>query len=163
MRRPRLRSTRSTRSTSLITRVQLASIVLAVLVAGSFGGLVLAITNLRASNQRVTRSKDVTRSTLVLEKLVVDLETGLRGFVLTGNEKFLDPWRKARRSMPYAIRHLQALVPKDDRAQQKREVNDLIAPRYIGQRLGSRRWDLIKDSDRIGIRMHVEKVRARGI
>src|SRR5205823_3716149 len=77
-------------------------------------------------NQRVTRSKDVTRSTLVLEKLVVDLETGLRGFVLTGNAKFLDPWRKARRSMPYAIRHLQALVPQDP-AQQKR-VQQLVEP-----------------------------------
>jgi len=51
----------------------------------------------------------------------------------------------------------------DDRAEQEREVNDLIAPRYIGQRRGSRRWEVIKGSDRIGIRMRVEKVHARGI
>jgi PPOX class probable F420-dependent enzyme len=51
----------------------------------------------------------------------------------------------------------------EDRAVQEREVNDLIAPRYIGQRLGSRRWEVIKGSDRIGIRMRVEKVHARGI
>ena len=51
----------------------------------------------------------------------------------------------------------------EDRAQQESEVNNLSAPRYIGQRLGSQRWDVIKDSDRIGIRMHVEKVLARGI
>jgi PPOX class probable F420-dependent enzyme len=51
----------------------------------------------------------------------------------------------------------------EDRAQQEREVNDLIAPRYIGQRLGSRRWEVIKDSDRIGIRMSVERVHARGV
>jgi PPOX class probable F420-dependent enzyme len=51
----------------------------------------------------------------------------------------------------------------EDRAQQEREVNDLIAPRYIGQRLGSRRWEVIKGSDRIGIRMRVEKVHARGL
>jgi PPOX class probable F420-dependent enzyme len=48
----------------------------------------------------------------------------------------------------------------EDRGQQEREVNDLIAPRYIGQRLGAQRWDVIKDSDRIGIRMAVETVRA---
>src|SRR2546423_5758850 len=41
----------------------------------------------------------------------------------------------------------------EDRAVQEREVNELIAPRYIGQRLGSRRWEVIKGSDRIGIRM----------
>jgi len=51
----------------------------------------------------------------------------------------------------------------EDRAQQEREVNDVIAPRYIGQRLGSRRWEVIEDSDRLGIRMHVEKVHASGI
>src|ERR1700730_7316503 len=32
-----------------------------------------------------------------------------------------------------------------DRAQQEGEVNNLIAPRYLGQRLGSQRWDVIKD------------------
>jgi PPOX class probable F420-dependent enzyme len=48
----------------------------------------------------------------------------------------------------------------EDRAQQERDVNDLIAPRYIGHRLGSRRWEVIKDSDRVGIRMPIESVRA---
>jgi PPOX class probable F420-dependent enzyme len=49
----------------------------------------------------------------------------------------------------------------EDRAEQEREVNELIAPRYIGQRLGGRRWEVIKKSDRIGIRMRVERVHAR--
>ena len=51
----------------------------------------------------------------------------------------------------------------EDRAEQEREVNDLIAPRYIGQRLGSQRWEVIKRSDRIGIRMRVESVQTHGI
>jgi PPOX class probable F420-dependent enzyme len=51
----------------------------------------------------------------------------------------------------------------EDRALQEREVNALIAPRYLGQRLGSRRWTVIEGSDRVGIRMHVERVHARGI
>ncbi len=51
----------------------------------------------------------------------------------------------------------------EDRARQEREVNELIAPRYIGQRLGSQRWQVIQGSDRIGIRMHLEKVHARGV
>jgi PPOX class probable F420-dependent enzyme len=50
-----------------------------------------------------------------------------------------------------------------DRAIQEREVNDLIAPRYIGARLGARRWEVIKDSDRVGIRMQIERVQARGV
>jgi PPOX class probable F420-dependent enzyme len=51
----------------------------------------------------------------------------------------------------------------EDRAQQEREVNELIAPRYIGQRLGQRRWEVIKGSNRIGIHVRVEKVHALGL
>jgi PPOX class probable F420-dependent enzyme len=51
----------------------------------------------------------------------------------------------------------------EDRGEQEREVNEHIAPRYVGQRLGSRRWELIKRSDRIGIRMRIERVLARGL
>jgi PPOX class probable F420-dependent enzyme len=51
----------------------------------------------------------------------------------------------------------------EDRSQQEREVNELIAPRYIGQRLGARRWEVIRDSDRIGIHMRVDRVHARGV
>ena len=50
-----------------------------------------------------------------------------------------------------------------DRARQEREVNTLIAPRYIGERLGSKRWQVIEGSDRVGIRMRVETVHARGV
>jgi PPOX class probable F420-dependent enzyme len=51
----------------------------------------------------------------------------------------------------------------EDRSLQAQEVNALIAPRYLGQRLGSTRWTVIEGSDRVGIRMHVERVHARGI
>jgi len=51
----------------------------------------------------------------------------------------------------------------NDRAQQEREVNDLIAPRYIGQRLGGRRWEVIQAADRIGIWLHVAQVHAYGL
>jgi PPOX class probable F420-dependent enzyme len=50
-----------------------------------------------------------------------------------------------------------------DRLQQEREVNELLAPRYLGQRLGSQRWQVIAGSDRLGIRMRVDKVHAKGV
>ena len=50
-----------------------------------------------------------------------------------------------------------------DRGEQERDVNEHIAPRYLGQRLGSRRWEVIQGADRIGIRMRIEKVHARGL
>lgn len=48
----------------------------------------------------------------------------------------------------------------DDRASQEQQVNELIAPRYIGQRLGAQRWEVIKAADRVGIRMRVDHVHA---
>ncbi|HEU5316401.1 MAG TPA: PPOX class F420-dependent oxidoreductase [Chloroflexota bacterium] len=51
----------------------------------------------------------------------------------------------------------------EDRALQERDVNDHIAPRYIGQRLGSHRWERIQRSPRIGIRFHIQNHHARGL
>jgi PPOX class probable F420-dependent enzyme len=50
-----------------------------------------------------------------------------------------------------------------DRREQERDVNEHIAPRYLGQRRGSRRWEAIEGADRIGIRMRIDKVHARGL
>jgi PPOX class probable F420-dependent enzyme len=51
----------------------------------------------------------------------------------------------------------------EDRAEQERHVNEHIAPRYLGQRLGSQRWAAIQRADRIGIRLHVTRAHARGL
>ena len=51
----------------------------------------------------------------------------------------------------------------EDRAQQELEVNKFIAPRYIGERLGSQRWNVISGSDRVGIHMTIDKFHSRGL
>jgi PPOX class probable F420-dependent enzyme len=51
----------------------------------------------------------------------------------------------------------------EDRAEQERDVNEHIAPRYVGRRLGGRRWEAIERSPRIGIRMRIEGFHARGL
>jgi PPOX class probable F420-dependent enzyme len=38
----------------------------------------------------------------------------------------------------------------EDREVQQPEVNEVIAPRYIGPRLGRLHWQVIKDYDRLG-------------
>jgi len=49
-----------------------------------------------------------------LQALLVDMETGRRGFAVTGDSAFLEPYKKAKYSLPLAQRDLQALVQKDD-------------------------------------------------
>jgi len=89
---------------SLARRMLLASILLALLVAGAFAALMFAVSTLRDANEREAHSKDVTAATLQLEKLVVDMETGLRGFTLTGNKGALQPYTAARGELPQRLR-----------------------------------------------------------
>ena len=54
-----------------------------------------------------------------VEKLVVDLETGARGYVITHDPAFLEPWRSARRELPTQSRELLAAAP----GQQSRRID----------------------------------------
>jgi signal transduction histidine kinase len=85
---------------SLQTRLVAASAVLAVLVIGVFVALIVAVSAARTATNEEARSKNVTASALVLEKLVLDIEAGLRGYVLTGNPNFLQPYTTAVRQLP---------------------------------------------------------------
>jgi CHASE3 domain sensor protein len=74
--------------------------VLVFLIGASFAGLLAAIVQLRAADEGVTRSVVDLRAADQLEKLLVDMETGLRGFVITGEERFLEPWTEGRAAFP---------------------------------------------------------------
>jgi signal transduction histidine kinase len=87
------------RSASLSARIIAASVFVALLVAGGFAVLIDALSAVDDAERRETHSKNVLAATLGLEKLVVDLETGQRGFVLTGDERLLEPWKNARRDL----------------------------------------------------------------
>ena len=103
------------------------SLVLAALVAGVFAVLVLASSNLRSATRREARSKDVTVQTLTLENLVLDVETGVRGFVLTEDDRFLEPYRHARRALPDQIRRVRKLVASSpDQARRARALEAQI-------------------------------------
>jgi signal transduction histidine kinase len=77
----------------------LASIGLAVNVAIVFLVLAITVSDLSDSAAREARAKDVVVDTVVVQKLVIDLDTGARGFVITRDESFLKPWREARRQL----------------------------------------------------------------
>ena len=74
---------------------------------------------LRDATEREARSREITAEVLRLEKLVVDMETGLRGLTLTGENRFLEPYTQARRELPDRLGTLQSLVA-DDPAQRRR-------------------------------------------
>ena len=112
---------------SLGERVLVASVLLALVVAVVFGLLLLAISSLHKATDRQTRSKDVTAATLSLEKVVLDLEAGLRGFVISGQPRLLAPWYRALPGFSRSRADLARLVADDaEESGQVREVARLV-------------------------------------
>jgi signal transduction histidine kinase len=110
------------KSRSLSARMIAASIVLAVLVAASFAVLISAVSTLDDARVREAHSKDVSSATVLVEKLVIDIESGVRGFVLSGNLRLLRPYTQARAELPRRLDSLERLVAENP-AQVRRARN----------------------------------------
>jgi len=98
---------------TIARRMWIASAVLALLVSAAFGVLLLAVSAQRDATMREARSKDITVATLRLEKLVVDIGSGIRGFAITGVDDLLRPYRDARADLPERLEDLEALLAHD--------------------------------------------------
>ncbi|MFL5970543.1 MAG: ATP-binding protein [Gaiellaceae bacterium] len=81
--------------------------------------LFLAITGLRQRSLEARHSQQVIATANRLQTLVIDLETGVRGFALTHDDAFLSPWREAGRQYPAATRALVDLTRGDRRQHQR--------------------------------------------
>jgi signal transduction histidine kinase len=120
------------RNASLSTRVVVGSALLSLFVAAAFAMLVYAISTLDDATKRERHATAVTAATLRLEKLVLDLQTGVRGYVLTGKANALEPYRTARAALPEklaAFEKLPQTAPQRRRAENLAEqiqfyVND---------------------------------------
>ncbi|MCW2864552.1 MAG: Histidine kinase [Actinoallomurus sp.] len=78
----------------------IASVLLACLMAATFLILVGAIAGLRHAATITGRSEEVLAASNRLERLIVDLETGERGYLITKDQAFLKPWVAARAALP---------------------------------------------------------------
>ncbi len=85
----------------------LASGSLMLILGATFAVLLVAVDDLRGATRPARASEEVLATANELERLVIDLETGVRGFVLTREEQFLEPWDSARRSLPARAAELE--------------------------------------------------------
>ena len=88
---PRGMPERRRRGTSLATQVTVAGVGFGLLVAVVFGLLVHAVREQRDATRRTTAATDIVAAGNRLERLVIDTETGQRGFVISGDPRFLAP------------------------------------------------------------------------
>src|SRR5947209_13522327 len=103
------------RSTGLRRRTLIASVALAIAVALVIGLLLAIVEDLRDSQERASNSERVLVQSGLNERLVIDMETGLRGFLVTLEDPLLAPWRAAVQEYPAAARKLEALSADDRR------------------------------------------------
>src|SRR3954447_12082775 len=79
----------------------LASGAFALLIGAVFVLLVFAIREQRDSAKRAIRAQEAISAGNKLEKLAIDLETGVRGYVASGARPvFLQPYTEARQAYP---------------------------------------------------------------
>jgi signal transduction histidine kinase len=105
----------------LTRRMLVASGLLALVIATAFAVLLSSVADLRSSERRARQSEEVLVVANRLERLVVDLESGQRGFIITGQERFLQPWRDAQVAFPDQAKNLQQLVADNPEQQARAE------------------------------------------
>ena len=79
------------RSISLRDRMLVASMLLAALVVGVFAALILAVSAARTATRQETHSKDVTTAALGLQRTLLEIETGARGYAIPAINAFSGP------------------------------------------------------------------------
>jgi two-component system, sensor histidine kinase and response regulator len=119
MSRSRIRMKDAARRSSLRTAVFSAVGVLLVIVTAVFAVLALGINTLNDDAQRARGSDEAARTLDASERSVVDLETGIRGYLLTGERRFLEPYVAALVTLGTQFADLEALT-KDEPEQQAR-------------------------------------------
>jgi len=111
---------------SLTRRTFAVSLVLSVVIGTGFLLLALAIDALRKSEARANHAVMVLAAANRLERLSLDIETTQRGFVITGEPQFLQPWYQARTDFAPQADTLESLARAGDEGQGGR-AKDLTA------------------------------------
>src|SRR3954453_3516326 len=125
------RLVRRTFRTPITTRVLLLSAAAAVLIGTVMVVLIVAVTGQRDAARSAFRSQEALAAGNQLEKSLLTIENGLRGYVASRRDRFLEPANEALASYPGEVGRLSSLVD-DDPGQQARarqigvEIDDYV-------------------------------------
>lgn len=94
--------------------------------------LVTVLGSYRSTTALVEDFAWVERTHMVLQKLervltlTVNVETAARGYMIAGDERFLDPWDAARRDLPLAVQELRSLTSDSPEKQRQLDALELL-------------------------------------
>lgn len=90
----------------LTSRAVAAGCLLVVLIGLAFAVLIASITGLQQRTAAVHQARAATVQARVVEGLIIDAETGQRGYLITGQNQILQPWKNAVTQFPSQARKL---------------------------------------------------------
>jgi PAS domain S-box-containing protein len=120
---------------------------LAVAIGVTFGALLMLVsvtwmntTQLIREARWVDHTKDVITELEGLETSITEAETGQRGFLITGDEVYLEPYRRASAKLPERLARIDAMTADNpaqrERAQKlRRDVQERLAQLDLAVRL----------------------------
>jgi signal transduction histidine kinase len=91
--------------------------VMALLLGAAFVLLVMAVFGQRDAGRLALRSQEAITAGQELEKTVLSMDSGVRGYVASGRERFLDPWQSGLKTYPGQVRKLAGLVADEPEQQ----------------------------------------------
>lgn len=94
-----------------------------VLMSALAAALIWQIERLIANMQWVDHSNQVVAQAHYLERLIVDMETGVRGFLVAGSPEFLEPYERAEAVLDRELDELESLVA--DNPTQREQVKTI--------------------------------------
>src|ERR1700754_3675135 len=81
-----------------------------ILITGTFGALVLNVRGLHDDAQNALRAERILGQSTAPERNLVDVETALRGYLLTGETRYLEPYESGRLHYSAHLESIRALV-----------------------------------------------------
>lgn len=117
---------------SLARRTVAVSVLLSVVIGAAFLVLALAIGTLQRSESRADHALEMLVAANHLERVVIDVETTQRGYVITGDPQLLKPWYQARAEFARQAATLESMARTGDPGQHRRALQITTAARsYI--------------------------------
>jgi len=108
-----------------------ALLVAALLFVASGVAVNIALGKLRESRGLVFRTNLVLRGAAEFQTALRAAETGQRGFLLTGQPRYLEPYRRALRRIPVELAELRASVGQPAQARRLRAVGPLVDAKLV--------------------------------
>ncbi|HEY8133133.1 MAG TPA: ATP-binding protein [Thermoanaerobaculia bacterium] len=90
-----------------LRRAVLLPVVGAVVIGAVF---LVVIQQLLTESERLRHTEEVIATAEQIRELAVDMETGMRGYLLTHDRRFLAPYERASTALPALLAHLDSLV-----------------------------------------------------